>query len=186
MRLVQRGLSVALFVAALGLGGLGIALQAADDQTPPAPPTTPDTPATPETPAKPAASTPRDVLDPLLEKSEWQPKWVEDIQAYQIAFQGPDVYVRLTGDYVVVQSYLGRLPKTVAANDLVRVLRKNYDLYQGKFGVDKDMDLWFDLATSKRLIDAEELHRQIAFVAAAAEDAKGLVKTEPLPPPVRP
>jgi hypothetical protein len=173
MRIVRKSLAALLFVGALVAGGRGIALHAADEQ-----------PAS-ETPAKPAASTPRDVLDPLFEKSEWQAKWVEDIQAYQVAFKGPDVYVRVAGDFVVVQSYLGRVPKTVSTNDLVRVLRKNYDLYQGKFGLDKDMDLWFDLATSKRLIDSEELNRQVAFVAAAAEDASNLIKTE-TPPLVKP
>ncbi|MBM3474590.1 MAG: hypothetical protein FJX75_15105 [Armatimonadetes bacterium] len=171
MRIRAKSLSGALLLGALLLGGVGLALHAADDAT------------KPETPAKPAATTPRDVLDPLLEKSEWQAKWVEDIQAYQIAFKGPDVYVRVTGDFVMVQSYLGRVPKTVVTSDLIRVLRKNYDLYQGKFGLDKDMDLWFDLATSKRIIDGEELNRQIAFVAAAAEDAANLVKTETPPPP---
>jgi hypothetical protein len=123
-------------------------------------------------------TTPRDVLDPLLEKCEWQSEWVEDVQAFRFAFKGPDVYVRLAGDCVVVQSYLGRAPKNVAANDLIRLLRKNYDLYQGKFGLDKDMDLWFNLATSKRILDGEELNRQIAFVAAAAEEASNLIKTE--------
>jgi hypothetical protein len=173
MRTWAKSLSVALFVGALLLGGLGLALHAADDA------------AKSEAPAKPAVTTPRDLLDPLIEKSEWQGKWVEDIQAYQVAFKGPDVYVRVTGDFVVVQSYLGRVPKTVVTSDLIRVLRKNYDLYQGKFGLDKDMDLWFDLATSKRLIDGEELNRQIAFVAAAAEDAANLIKTES-PPPAKP
>jgi hypothetical protein len=172
MRTWVKSLSGALLAGAVLLGGVGLALHAADDAT-----------KSEEPPARPAATTPRDVLDPLLEKSEWQAKWVEDVQAFQIAFKGPDVYVRVTGDYVVVQSYLGRVPKTVVTSDLIRVLRKNYDLYQGKFGLDKDMDLWFDLATSKRIIDGDELNRQIAFVAAAAADASNLIKTETPPPP---
>lgn len=154
-----------LFGFTVILAALSVALRAADEQS------------SPSTPQK-GETTPREVLDPLLQKCEWQAKWVEDIQAYRVAFKGPDVYVRLAGEFVVVQSYLGRLPKTVPTNDLIRLLRKNYDLYQGKFGLDKDMDLWFDLATSRRILDAEELNRQIAFAAAAAQDASSLIKTE--------
>jgi len=166
MRLAQKGPSVVLLVMALVLGGIGIALHAADEG------------AEPDAPATPAVTTPRDVLDPLLAKCEWRSEWVEDIQAFRLAFEGPDVYVRVVGDYVVVQSYLGRTPKNIAANELIRLLRKNYDLYQGKFGLDKDLDLWFSLATPTRILDGEELNRQIAFVASAAEEASSLVKTE--------
>ena len=157
MGAVRRSLpAVMLFSVAL-LAGLGIALQAADEAN---------------------EASPRDMLDPLLEQTEWQPRWVEDLQAHQIAFKGPDVWVRLSGDYVVVQSYIGRLSRDVAANELIRLLRKNYDLYEGKFGLDKDLDLWFEIATSKRLLDSEELNRQVAFVAHAAANASELVKTE--------
>ncbi|MBM3499325.1 MAG: hypothetical protein FJX74_11720 [Armatimonadetes bacterium] len=161
----MRSPSVVLLVVALLLGGVGIALHAADETSS-------------ETPTAPKAATPRDVLDPLVAKCEWQSEWVEDVQAFRFVFQGPDVYVRLAGDYVVVQSYLGRAPRNVAANDLIRVLRKNYDLYQGKFGLDKDLDLWFSLATATRILDGEELNRQVAFVAAAAAGASELIKTE--------
>ena len=170
MRTWVKSLSGALLAGAVLLGGVGLALHAADDAT-----------KSEEPPARPAATTPRDVLDPLLEKSEWQAEWVEDVQAFQIAFKGPDVYVRVTGDYVVVQSYLGRVPKTVVTSDLIRVLRKNYDLYQGKFGLDKDMDLWFEIVTAKRLLDAEALNQQVAFVADAAQDASQLIKMETPP-----
>jgi hypothetical protein len=158
-------LSAWMWVMTLVLGGIGITLHAADEKsTPPA-----------------AAGTPRDVLDPLLEKSDWQPQWVEDLQAHKVVFKGPDVYIRVAGDYVLVQSYLGRLPKTVSANDLLRVLRRNYDLYEGKFAVDKDMDLWFEIVTAKRLLDAEALNQQVAFVADAAQDASQLIKMETPP-----
>ncbi len=157
MDVVRRSLpSVMLFSVAL-LAGLGISLHAADESK---------------------ETSPRDVLDPLFEQTEWNGQWVEDLQAYQIVFKGPDIWVRLSGDYVVVQSYLGRLPREVAVNDLVRLLRKNYDLYEGKFGLDKDMDLWFEIATSKRLLDSEELNQQVAFAANAAASASELVKTE--------
>jgi len=172
--MLKLNVSALLFAAALLIGGLGIALYAADEQTPP------------PTPPNPAASTPRDVLDPLIQKSQWSAQWVQDIEAYQVAFKGPDVYVRVNGDFVVVQSYLGRIPKTVVAGDLIRVLRKNYDLYEGKFGLDKDMDLWFEIATSKRLLDGDELNRQIACVADAAAHASELVKTETPPTTVKP
>jgi hypothetical protein len=163
MGAVRNSLPSVVLLGALLLGGVGIALQAAD---------------------QPEETSPRDVLDPLLEQTEWQANWVEDLQAHRVAFKGPDVWVRLSGDYIVVQSYLGRLPREVAVNDLTRLLRKNYDLYEGKFGLDKDMDLWFEIATSRRLLDSEELNRQIAFVANAAAGAADLVKTEtPAVPP---
>jgi hypothetical protein len=166
MRLTPRTPSIILLAIALLLGGVGLALHAADEAPPPA------------APEKSGPATPRDVLDPLLAKCEWQSEWVEDLQAFRFAFQGPDVYVRVAGEYVVVQSYLGRAPKNVAANDLIRVLRRNYDLYQGKFGLDRDLDLWFTLATTTRILDGEELNRQIAFVGSAAAEASDLIKTE--------
>jgi hypothetical protein len=157
MGVVRRSLPSVMLVSVVLLAGLGIALHAADE-------------------AK--QTSPRDVLDPLLEQTEWKAQWVEDLQAYQIVFKGPDIWVRLSGDYIVVEAYLGRLPQEVAVNDLVRVLRRNFDLYQGKFGLDKDLDLWFEIATSKRLLDSEELNHQVAFAANAAANASELVKTE--------
>jgi len=157
MDAVRRSLPAVMLCCVVLLAGLGIALHAADEAT---------------------EASPRDVLDPLLEQTEWKGQWVEDLQAYQIAFKGPDVWLRLSSDYVVVECYLGRLPREVAVNDLVRLLRKNYDLYEGKFGLDKDMDLWFEIATSKRLLDSQELNQQIAFAANAAAAASELVKTE--------
>ena len=157
MYALKRCLPSMLLLSSALLGGLGIALQAADES---------------------GEGSPRDILDPLLEQTEWKGEWIEELQAYRIAFKGPDVWVRLSGDYVEVRSYVGRLPQEVAVNELVRLLRKNHDLYEGKFGLDKDMDLWFDATTSKRLLDSEELNRQIAFVAHAAAGASELVKTE--------
>lgn len=157
MDAVRRSLPSVMLVSVVLLAGVGIALHAADE-------------------AKEVS--PRDVLDPLLEQTEWKGQWIEDLQAYQIVFKGPDIWLRLSGDYIVVQSYLGRLPHDVAVNDLVRLLRKNYDLYEGKFGLDKDMDLWFEIATSKRLLDSEELNQQVAFAANAAAAASEMVKTE--------
>ena len=157
MSTITKSLSTLMLIAALCLGCLGLALYAAD---------------TPE--KKP---TPKEVLDPLLEQSQWKPQWVESAQAYQIAFKGPDVWVRVSGDYIVVHSYIGRVAREVTANDLLRVLRRNYDLYQGKFAIDKDMDLWFVSNLPKRILDAQELNKQISYVASAAGGASDLIKT---------
>ena len=157
MRILKKAVPSLMFLAALALGGLGIALHAADSGA-----------------KKP---TPREILDPLLEQSQWKPQWVETAQGFHCVFKGPDVWVRLSGDYIVVQSYLGRVAREVAANDLIRVLKKNYDLYEGKFAIDKDMDLWFEINTPKRILDAQELNHQIGYVAAAAAGASSLIKT---------
>ena len=153
----RRNWSAVLLVTALALGSLGIALQAADEEKP---------------------TTPRDILDPLLENSDWSPQWVEDAEAYQVVFKGPDVWVRLSGDFVSVQSYLGRVPRDVSANALTSLLRRNRDLYEGKFGLDKEMDLWFETNTHQRILDGVQLNQQIAVVADAAAHASDLVKTE--------
>ena len=153
----RKNWSAVLLVIALVLGSLGIALQAADEEK---------------------ATTPRDVLDPLLESSEWGPQWVEEAQAYQVVFKGPDVWVRLSGEFVSVQSYLGRVPQEVSANALISLLRRNRDLYEGKFGIDKEMDLWFEINTHQRILDGVQLSQQIAVVADAAAHASELVKTQ--------
>ncbi|MGQ9732759.1 MAG: hypothetical protein ACUVX8_15990, partial [Candidatus Zipacnadales bacterium] len=113
-------LTIGLFIAALLLGGLGLVLRAAHGQ------------------AKDTQG--REVLDLLVKNIQWPTQWVEEVQAYRIAFRGPDVFVRVSNDFIIVQSYLGRIARDVSANDLMRVLRRNYDLYQGKFGLDRDMD----------------------------------------------
>jgi len=150
-------LSTLILAAALILAGVGIALHAADTGE-----------------KKP---TPREVLDPLIQQSQWKPQWVESAQAFHIVFKGPDVWVWVWKDYTAVHSYIGRVPREVSANDLLRVLRKNYEFYEGKFAIDRNMDLWFEINTPKRILDAQELNKQIGYVAAAAGDASSLIKT---------
>jgi len=157
MPTIRKSLSTLMLIVALLLGGIGLALYAADS-----------------TPKKP---TPKETLDPLLEQSQWKIQWVETAQAYQIAFKGPDVWVRVSGDYIVVHSYIGRVARDVSATDLMHLLRKNYDLYEGKFAIDKDLDLWFMLSTPKRILDGQELNKDIGYVAAAAGSAATLIKT---------
>ena len=149
--------STVLLLVALGLGTLGMALHAADEAEP---------------------ETPEDILGALVADSEWTSQWVDDGQAYQIVFRGPDVWVRLSGDYVMVQSYLGRIPKDASTNALLGLLRRNYDLYEGKFALDKENDLWFEISTAVRILDTKQLDQQIAVVADAAANTAGIIKTE--------
>ena len=76
MYALKRCLPSILLLSSALLAGLGIALQAADES---------------------GEGSPRDVLDPLLEQTEWKGEWIEELQAYRIAFKGPDVWVRLSG-----------------------------------------------------------------------------------------
>ncbi|HJN18268.1 MAG TPA: YbjN domain-containing protein [Armatimonadota bacterium] len=152
--------SSGVLLLALALGTIGMALHAAEDTTP----------ATPETP--------EDTLASLLAESEWTSQWVEDGEAHQVIFKGPDVWVRLSGDFVMVQSYLGRIPKDVPNTALLGLLRRNYDLYEGKFAVDQQNDLWFETSTAARLLDTKQLDQQIAVVADAAANASSTIKTE--------
>jgi len=158
MATLRRSWSTVLLIGALAFGTLGIALHAADDAA--------------------KEPTPRDILDPLFEKSEWTAQWVEDAEAYQVVFKGPDVWVRVTGDFVAVQSYIGRVPRNVAAGPPLAVLRRNFELYEGKYGIDKENDLWFEVNTHADILTTARLDQQIAVVADTAANTSQIIKTE--------
>ena len=158
MATLRRSWSTVLLIGALAFGTLGIALHAADDAA--------------------EEQTEREILDPLFEKSEWTAQWVEDAQAYQVVFKGPDVWVRVTSDFVVVASYIGHVPRDASAGSLQHALRRNFELYEGKYGIDRDGDLWFEVNTHTDILTTARMDQQIAVVADAAANTSQIIKTE--------
>ena len=83
----------------------------------------------------------------------------------------PDVWVHTSGDYYAIRAIVRDLPPAdqLTVRQLTDRLERNFEVYQGKFGLDKERTLWFEIYMPKRLVDARELESDILYVAQAAK-----------------
>ncbi len=120
----------------------------------------------------------RAFLEPLITQAKLPATWDAKVGAFRIPFQGPDVWVTVAGEHVWVRSYLAELPTDANQDIYRRLLGENYQLYRGKYSVDSDLGVWFELATPKRLVDAEELTSAVACVSYAADQGLRILNEE--------
>ena len=125
-----------------------------------------------------AADPARALLQPLLTKAKLPATWDAKAGAFRIPFEGPDAWVTVADDYVWVRSYLGEVPAGKPQALYQRLLSENYELYRGKYSVDADQGVWFELATPKRLVDADELLSEVACVSTAADYGAKVLRGE--------
>jgi hypothetical protein len=59
-------------------------------------------------------------------------------------------------------------PEELTTKPLLDLLMANYSIYRGKFGVDDDRTVWFEINTPKRLFDGKELDLSILYAARMA------------------
>ncbi|MFQ6096220.1 MAG: hypothetical protein ACE5O2_00730 [Armatimonadota bacterium] len=107
----------------------------------------------------------------LLDETHWAYQY-EGGGIFRVPMEGsPDVWVHTSGDYVAVRAIVRDLPapESLTVRQLMDLLERNFEVYQGKFGLDKERTLWFEVYMPKRLIDARELESDILYVAQAAK-----------------
>jgi hypothetical protein len=110
----------------------------------------------------------------LLDETYWESQY-EGGGIFRVPMEGsPDVWVHTSGDYVGIRAIVRNLPppEQLTVRQLMDLLERNFGVYQGKFGIDKEGTLWFELYMPKRLVDARELESDILYVAQAAKAEK--------------
>ena len=120
----------------------------------------------------------RSFLQPLLTKAKLPGTWDPKAVAFRIPFEGPDTWITVADDYVWVRSFLGEMPAAGSAKLYERLLNENYELYRGKYSIDKDQGVWFELATPKRLVDTDELLSEVGCVSTAADYGAKVLRGE--------
>jgi hypothetical protein len=110
------------------------------------------------------------LLGGLLNETGWQ--YVQEQEGiFRVPMeQGPDVWVHASGEYVCTRAIVGELPapEELTTKPFLDLLMANFALYRGKFGVDQERTVWFEINTPRRLLDKLELDLSIRHVAKAA------------------
>lgn len=110
------------------------------------------------------------LVEELLEKTGWKYRH-ERGDIFRVPMQdGPDVWVHTSGDNVSIRAIVGDLPaqEELTLKPLLDLLRANFSFQRGKFGLDEDRTVWFEINTPIRLIDAKEVDRNVLYVARQA------------------